>query len=61
VVARVRPRAARAHGHLGRQQAVAVLREALSDPFVVQMDDVRVPLVREAARAALRQLGAEEQ
>jgi len=57
----VRANAVRALGHLGMQEAVAVLREALEDPFVVEMDDVHLPLVRESARAALRQLGAGEQ
>ncbi|MGD9498169.1 MAG: HEAT repeat domain-containing protein [Armatimonadota bacterium] len=57
----VREAAARALGHLGRDEAVPVLREALNDAFVVQMDDVRIPLVREAARAALKQLGASQE
>lgn len=57
----VREAAARALGHLGRAEAIPVLQDALNDPFVVQMHDVRIPLVREAARAALRQLGAQEQ
>jgi len=57
----IREAAARALGHLGRHEAAPVLREALKDPFVVEVCDVRVFLVREAARAALRQLDIEEQ
>ena len=50
--------AARALGHLGMSEAIPVLEKALEDPFVVTRGDVRVPLVRECARAALAQLAA---
>lgn len=56
----VRANAVRALGHLDMQEAVPVLRKALNDPFVVEMGDVRMPLVRECARAALKQLGVLE-
>jgi len=56
----VRAYAARMLGFLGIPEAIPVLEAAKEDGFVVEHGDVRVPLVRECARAALIQLGVEE-
>jgi len=57
----VRAYAALALGHLGIPEAIPVLEAAKEDGFIVEHGDVRVPLVRECARAALIQLGVEEE